>query len=140
LRFSETASEPGRLSGEALRDLQAAYPGLTFLSPGDKHALAKSGHQLRRDDVRLGGARLAYHGIPSIACARHPMRFRLLSDRAVQEFLPRVLAHAKVLRSPEADARTALEFYYMRNLHGESDDLGTAGASTPGGRPAKESP
>jgi hypothetical protein len=114
------------LSGEALRNLQAAYPRLTFLSSGVTNTqLAKAGISCGVTMYGSVAHELAYHGIPTIACARHPHAAfdfcrTARSKSSYREFLltPRVLPISR-----EQMREQALEFYYMRNLHGESDDL-----------------
>jgi len=114
------------LSSEVLIDLQQAYPGVQMLSQRVTNAqLAQAGIACGVTVYGTVAHELAFLGIPSIGCARHPHHAfdfcRTATDRAqYTRFLTEALAPV----SDRATLRTqALQFYYMHNLYGEAAHL-----------------
>jgi hypothetical protein len=68
---------------------------------------------------------LAYLGIPTIGCARHPHHSFAFCHTAgnVAEYEALLLKSTRLPADREAMRRQALEFYYMHNLYGSNDDL-----------------
>jgi hypothetical protein len=114
------------LSGDALLRLQSHFPGLPLLSTRVTNAqLAEAGMLCGVTVYGTVAHELAYFGVPTIACARHPHHSFTFcrTARTVDEY-------ARYLQTPgqmPVDAaemrRQALEFYYMHNLHGSEDQL-----------------
>jgi hypothetical protein len=114
------------LSSKALTDLRRKYPDLPLIPSSITNAqLAAAG--MTRGVTMYGSVahELAYFGVPSIACARHPHNsFDFCrTARTVAEY-------ERYLRTPCAQPidktemrRQALAFYYMHNLYGASDEL-----------------
>jgi len=109
------------LSDQALSRLREQHPGLNWLSAGVSNVqLAKEGIACGVTVYGTVAHEMAYLGIPTIGCARHPHHAfdfcRTAKSRA---------EYVEMLRSPEvlplpveAMRRQALMFYYMHNLHG----------------------
>jgi hypothetical protein len=68
---------------------------------------------------------LAYLGVPSIACAKHPHHtFDFCRPARTREEYMAFLRTPDVMPVDAAEMRTqALMFYYMHNLHGSPDEL-----------------
>ena len=68
---------------------------------------------------------LAYLGVPSIACARHPhVSFDFCrTARNIDEFRQMLRTPNFLPLKPEEMRNQALAFYYMHNLHGSAADL-----------------
>jgi hypothetical protein len=66
---------------------------------------------------------LAYLGVPTIACARHPhYTFDFCRTARTREEYKGMLESYGVMPQPKLEMqRQALAFYYMHNLHGEGD-------------------
>jgi hypothetical protein len=114
------------LSEGALDDLRRLYPELRFLSPRISNVqLAEAG--------MLGGVtvygtvahELAYLGVPTISCARHPHHaFDFCrTARTVEEYRRMLCSPGDMPVPLPAMRRQALAFYYMHNLHGDPADL-----------------
>ena len=109
------------LSGEALKTLQARHPTLRLLEGGISNVqLVEAGMACGVTVYGTVAHELAYLGVPSIACARHPHHsFDLCrTAKTVDEY-------RAMLRTPSERPldlvemrRQALAFYYMHNLHG----------------------
>ena len=109
------------LSDQALSRLREQHPGLNWLPAGVSNVkLSKEGIACGVTVYGTVAHEMAYLGIPTIGCARHPHHAfdfcRTAQSRA---------EYVEMLRSPEvlplpveAMQRQALMFYYMHNLHG----------------------
>lgn len=113
------------LSDEALGRLRQKYPDLEWLP------INASNVQLARAGIACGvtvygtvAHELAYLGVPSIACARHPhYTFDFCRTARTQEEYKGMLESYGVMPLPKAEMqRQALAFYYMHNLHGARDE------------------
>jgi hypothetical protein len=113
------------LSDEALGRLRQKYPNLKWLPA------AASNVQMARAGIACGvtvygtvAHELAYLGVPSIGCARHPHHtFDFCRTARTREEYERMLKTYEVLPvSKEEMQRQALAFYYMHNLHGPGDE------------------
>jgi hypothetical protein len=114
------------LSGSALSELQAAYPTMRLLPVKATNAqLAEAGIACGVTVYGTVAHELAYLGIPSIGCARHPhSSFDFCrTARSVAEYEALLRASTRLPADRESMRRQALEFYYMHNLHGTADDL-----------------
>jgi hypothetical protein len=113
------------LSDEALGRLRQKYPSLKWLPANASNA------QLARADIACGvtvygtvAHELAYMGVPSIGCARHPhFTFDFCrTARTRYEYEVLLKTYSEKLISKEEMQRQALAFYYMHNLHGARDE------------------
>jgi len=115
-----------QLSDAALERLRRKYPALPLLSSGVSNArLADAGMLCGVTVYGTVGHELAYLGVPTIACARHPHHaFDFCrTARTIEEYVS-LLRTPEILPVPKDEMRRqALEFYYMHNLHGDSDTL-----------------
>lgn len=114
------------LSQGALEELQLARPGLRILPKGITNTqLVEGGMACGVTAYGTVAHELAYLGVPTIGCARHPHHSfafcRTARDRD---------EYAAFLRTPAASPlardemrRQALAFYYMHNLHGAAHTL-----------------
>jgi hypothetical protein len=114
------------LSGAALAQLRQRYPAARLLSTKiNAQQLAAAGIACGVTVYGSVAHELAYFGVPTIACARHPhVSFDFCRTAKTQE------EYASYLRAPgerPLDAqemrRQALMFYYMHNLYGDPDEL-----------------
>jgi hypothetical protein len=114
------------LSDEALGLLRKLYPDLKWLP------IAASNVQLAQAGIACGvtvygtvAHELAYLGVPSIACARHPhYTFDFCRTARTREEYKDMLENYKHLPVPKEEMQCqALAFYYMHNLHGDADML-----------------
>lgn len=113
------------LSDEALGRLRGKYPELKWLS------INTSNVQLARAGIACGvtvygtvAHELAYLGVPSIACARHPhYTYDFCRTARTQEQYKCMLESYEGMTLSKAEMqRQALSFYYMHNLHGDTDE------------------
>ncbi len=113
------------LSNAGLGMLKMKYPRLRWL-----HAFV-SNDQLAKAGISCGitvfgtiAHELAYLGIPSIGCARHPHHsFEFCrTARNSEEYAELLRRHDELPVSKDELQRQALEFYYMHNIHGEVAD------------------
>lgn len=113
------------LSDEALSRLRQKYPELRWLPA------AASNVQLARAGIACGvtvygtvAHELAYLGVPSIGCARHPhYTFDFCrTARNRDEYEGLLKAYQEQPLPKEEMQRQALAFYYMHNLHGADDE------------------
>lgn len=114
------------LSDEVIADLQLHYPGLPLM-PSDitNRQLVDAGMACAVTVYGTVAHEMAYLGVPSIACARHPhVAFdfcRTARDRdgyaALLRGSPRLSVNASETR------RQALEFYVMHNLNLSTEDV-----------------
>ena len=109
------------LSDEALGRLRRTYPDLKWLP------INASNVQLARAGIACGvtvygtvAHELAYLGVPSIACARHPhYTFDFCrTARTQKEYREMLHSYQRMPLDKEALQKQALAFYYMHNLHG----------------------
>jgi hypothetical protein len=118
------------LSVATLRDLQAKYPDLPLISSGITNAqLAQAGAAVGVTMYGNVAHELAYFGIPSIACARHPHNsFDFCrTARSVAQYEHFLRATSELPTDKAEMRRQALAFYYMHNLHGAPDELALRG-------------
>jgi hypothetical protein len=114
------------LSDVALGELRKRYPQARFVSAKVPNSqLVQAG---MRCGVTMYGSvahELAYFGVPTIACARHPHHaFDFCrTARTRQQYRHFLESSAVVPCSASEMRRQALMFYYMQNLHGEQDEL-----------------
>lgn len=114
------------LSHVTLQELQHAYTGLQFVPPGVTTVqLAQAGMACGVTVHGTVAHELAYLGVPSIACARHPhIAFDICrTARSVEEYADLLRAAVSAPTDKPALRREALAFYYMHNLHGGADEL-----------------
>lgn len=110
------------LSEGVLAELRAARPLARLLSPGVSNVQLVRGGMLCGVTVYGSVAHeLAYLGVPSIACARHPHHsFGFCRTARSVDAYRRLLAEAAARPLPDEQMkRQALAFYYMHNLHGD---------------------
>jgi hypothetical protein len=112
------------LSDEALGSLRVKYPDLKWLPAGVSNV------QLARARIACGvtvygtvAHELAFLGVPSIGCARHPHHSfdfcRTARSKAHYESALKTYAQLPVPK--DEMQRQALAFYYMHNLYGDDD-------------------
>lgn len=112
------------LSDEALVLLRRKYPGLRWVPDAVNNVqLAQAGIACGVTVYGTVAHELAYLGVPSIACARHPHHAfdfcRTARTRAAYAGL--LKTHTTLPVSREEMRRQALAFYYMHNLYGVGD-------------------
>jgi hypothetical protein len=106
--------------------LRAQYPYARFLSPQVTNKQLAEGGML--SGITVYGTvshELAYFGIPSICCARHPHHpFKFCRTATnVSEYITLLRSPGHCPLSREDMRRHALAFFYMHNLHGCEDSL-----------------
>jgi hypothetical protein len=114
------------LSGGALAEMQAKYPMARVLpAKASNTQLADAGIACGVTVYGTVAHELAYLGIPTIGCARHPHHSFAFCHTAgnVAEYEALLLKSTRLPADREAMRRQALEFYYMHNLYGSNDDL-----------------
>lgn len=114
------------LSGEALKELTAKYPGLALLPTNVTNVqLADSGMLCGVTMYGTVAHELAYLGVPTIACARHTHHsFEFCrTARTIEQYRRHLLSASEKPTSREELRRQSLAFYYMHNLHGEPEEL-----------------
>lgn len=114
------------LSSDALAQLREAHPHLRFLSPSITNAqLAEAGMLCGVTVYGTVAHELAYMGIPSIGCARHPHHsFDFCRTAGSLDEYAAMLKSPGVKPVPDEQMREqALAFYYMHNLEGGADKL-----------------
>jgi hypothetical protein len=113
-------------SGEVLKELVATYPGLPLLSARITNV------QLAEADILCGvtvygtvAHELAYLGVPTIACAKHPhYLFEFCrTAQTVEQYRQYLQAPHDIPLAKSEMRRQALEFYYMHNLYGDQGTL-----------------
>lgn len=113
------------LSDEALGRLRQRYPDLKWLPTGVSNVqLAQSGIACGVTVYGTVAHELAYMGVPSIGCARHPHHtFDFCrTARTRDEYEGMLKTYALMLLTKEEMQRQALAFYYMHNLSGAADE------------------
>lgn len=120
---------PNHIAGNAelLERLKRTFPKISFLSTTiTNRQLVDAGMKAGVTVYGTVGHELAYLGIPTICCARHPHHtFNFCrTARSVDEY-------QKMLREPfimpisrDEMRRQALQFYYLHNLYGSDESLG----------------
>jgi hypothetical protein len=110
------------LSEGVLADLKRAYPSVKFLpSSASNVRLVEQGMVCGVTVYGTVAHELAYLGVPTIACARHPHHsFGFCrTARSVDEYRTFLGSPAERACGNDEMRRQALAFYYMHNLHGE---------------------
>jgi hypothetical protein len=114
------------LSAEVLDELLTRYPGLPLLSQHITNVqLADAAIVCGVTVYGTVSHELAYLGVPSIACARHPHHgydFCRTATSAEEYRSYLSTPEQRPISLPEM-RRQALEFYYMNNLYGDADTL-----------------
>lgn len=113
------------LSDEALERLRETYPDLKWLPSGVSNVqLAQAGIVCGITVYGTVAHELAYLGVPSIGCARHPHHtFDFCrTARTKQGYADLLKSYSENPLSKEEMQRQALAFYYMHNLYGTEDD------------------
>lgn len=113
------------LSDEALERLREKYPDLKWLPANASNVqLARAGIVCGVTVYGTVAHELAYLGVPSIGCARHPHHaFDFCrTARTQHEYEHFLKTYWEKPLSKEEMQRQALAFYYMHNLYGESDE------------------
>lgn len=108
------------LSDEALGRLRQERPELQWLEVGVSNVeLARAGMACGVTVYGTVAHELAYLGVPTIGCARHPHHaFDFCrTARSLMEYENMLLSYRVVPISKFNMQRQALEFYYMHNLH-----------------------
>lgn len=112
------------LSDEALSRLRRKYPELQWLPQGISNVqLAKAGIACGVTVYGTVAHELAYLGIPSIGCARHPhhtFEFCRTAHTAV-DYQAMLKTPALLPGSKDEMQREALAFYYMHNIYGDEN-------------------
>ena len=109
------------LSDAALAQLRHKYPSLQWIAPGLSNVqLAQAGMACGVTVYGTVAHELAYLGVPSIACARHPHHsFGFCRTARTRDEYAALLRSHTLVPLPVAEMRRqALAFYYMHNLHG----------------------
>jgi hypothetical protein len=112
------------LNSDVLNDLLGRYPALSFLSPRITSVqLADAGMLCGVTMYGTVAHELAYLGIPTIACAKHPHhRFEFCrTARTVEQYRKYLQTADQMPIAKSGMRRQALEFYYMHNLYGDAD-------------------
>lgn len=112
------------LSDEALARLRGKYPDLQWLPAGASNVqLARAGIACGVTVYGTVAHELAYLGVPSIGCARHPHHsFDFCRTARTRDEYEGMLRTYKLMPVPREEMRRqALAFYYMHNLYGDSD-------------------
>lgn len=113
------------LSDEALGRLRRKYPDLQWLPASASNLqLADAGIACGVTVYGTVAHELAYLGVPSITCARHPhYTFDFCRTARTREEYQGMLESYGVMPLPREEMqRQALAFYYMHNLHGARDE------------------
>jgi hypothetical protein len=114
------------LSDEALVRLRKYYPGLHWLPAEVSNVqLAQAGIACGVTVYGTVAHELAYLGVPSIGCARHPHHtFDFCRTARTRDEYEGMLKTYAILPAPKEEMqRQALAFYYMHNLYGDTDAL-----------------
>ncbi len=112
------------LSDEALRHLRQKYPGLNWVPVAITNVqLAQAGISCGVTVYGTVAHELAYLGVPSIGCARHPHHaFDFCrTARTRKEYAGMLKTYATLPVPKDEMRRQALVFYYMHNLYGAGD-------------------
>jgi hypothetical protein len=107
------------LSDEVMKELKKCYPDLLLVSSGvTNKQLAAAGISCAVTVYGTVAHEMAYLGVPSIACARHPhVNFDFCRTAYSREDYAALLQHPELsLIEKAAMHRQSLIFYYMHNL------------------------
>lgn len=113
------------LSDQALGRLREKYPNLKWLPAGASNVqLARAGIACGVTVYGTVAHELAYLGVPSIGCARHPhYTFDFCrTARTRHEYEDLLKTYWENPLPKEEMQRQALAFYYMHNLYGAGDE------------------
>lgn len=113
------------LSDEALGRLRAKYPDMQWLPAGASNVrLARAGIACGVTVYGTVAHELAYLGVPSIGCARHPHHsFDFCRTARTRDEYEGMLNTYELMPIPREEMeRQALAFYYMHNLYGSVDE------------------
>lgn len=113
------------LSDAALGRLRRNYPDLKWLPINASNVqLAEAGIACGVTVYGTVAHELAYLGVPSIACARHPhYAFNFCrTARTREEYKGMLESYGEMPLPREEMQRQALAFYYMHNLHGVGNE------------------
>jgi hypothetical protein len=113
------------LSDEALGILGQKYPDLQWLPAATSNVdLARAGIACGITMYGTVANELAYLGVPSICCARHPHHtFDFCRTARTRDEYGRLLkTYNRLNLSKEEMKRQALAFYYMHNLYGTEEE------------------
>lgn len=114
------------LSDEALERLRGGYPDLKWLPSGVSNVqLAQAGIACGITVYGTVAHELAYLGVPSIGCARHPHHtFDFCRTARTKQGYADLLKSYGEIPLPKVEMQDqALAFYYMHNLYGAADEL-----------------
>ena len=114
------------LSSNVLEELRARYPTARFLPQGVTNTqLADAGMACGVTVYGTIAHELAYLGVPTVACARHPhIAFEFCrTARSKDEYEALLRSATQFPVDAKLMRREALAFYYMHNLYGEAEDL-----------------
>ena len=120
------------LSDDAVRQLRKAFPEISFLSSTIANSkLAQAGMICGVTAYGKVAHELAYLGIPTICCAKHPHHaFQFSRTATTLDQYKEFLHTPSVLPIDRSEMqRQALAFYYMHNLYGTADQLALREAS-----------
>ncbi len=110
---------------DAMARLRTKYPSLQWLPAGTSNAqLAQAGIACGITVYGTVAHELAYLGVPSIGCARHPHHtFDFCRTARTKEEYVGMLKTYETLPVPKEEMqRQALAFYYMHNLHEKDNE------------------
>jgi len=110
------------LSDQALVRLRKEYPDLNWLPAAASNIqLVQAGSACGITAYGTVAHELAYLGVPTIGCARHPHHaFDFCrTARTRSEYEGMLLTHTKLPVPVEEMERQALAFYYIHNIHGD---------------------
>lgn len=113
------------LSGDVLDRLKAIYPQLNWLpASASNRQLVEAGILCGVTVYGTVAHELAFMGIPSICCARHPhYSFDFCRTAKSRDEYTRLLLTPAVMALERHEMiRQALAFYYMHNLYGDADE------------------
>jgi hypothetical protein len=113
-------------SGEVIDVLCAKFPAVRLLPVSATNVqLATAGMICGVTVYGTVAHELAFLGIPSITCARHPHHVFdfCRTARSAPEYIEMLRTPAHRMLDAREMREQALTFYYMHNLHGSEDDL-----------------
>lgn len=114
------------MSRGVLAQLTAKYPGLRVLPASVSNVqLAEAGIECGVTVYGTVAHELAFLGVPTISCARHPHHSFDFSRTAhtVEQYRDYLLSAQQMPVTREEMRRQALAFYYMHYLHGDAESL-----------------
>lgn len=108
------------LSSGVLDEFKKRYPAMKLIPPGiTNKQLAEAGMVCAVTVQGTVAHEMAYLGVPTIACARHPhVSFGFCKTAKSQEEYAELLRHAADIEVDKVEMRReSLAFYYMHNLN-----------------------